>query len=156
MSEEFKPIETQDAFDAAIKSRLERNTRKVTEEVEKKYEGYLSPEDVVREKQTLTEKINALTGQLSEKETTISELTAKAAAYELNSEKMRIAHEAGIPFELAERLSGQTAEELKADAQSLARFTMTKPTASPEFNGEKPPVESSKSAYMEGLAELKK
>ena len=156
MSEEFKPIETQDAVDAAIKSRLERNTRKVTEEVEKKYEGYLSPEDVVREKQTLTEKINVLTGQLSEKETAISELAAKAAAYELSSEKMRIAHEAGIPFELAERLSGQTAEELKADAESLARFTMTRPPASPVFNGEKPPAESSKSAYMEVLAELKK
>ena len=31
MSEEFKIIDTQEAFDSAIKSRLERNTKTVTE-----------------------------------------------------------------------------------------------------------------------------
>ena len=41
MSEEFKVIDTQEAFDSAIKSRLERNTKTVTEEVTKKFEGYL-------------------------------------------------------------------------------------------------------------------
>ena len=45
MSEESKVIDTQEAFDSAIKSRLERNTKTVTEEVTKKFEGYLSPED---------------------------------------------------------------------------------------------------------------
>lgn len=50
MPEEFKPIETQEAFDAAIRSRLERNTRTVTEEVTKKYEGYLSPDEVAAAK----------------------------------------------------------------------------------------------------------
>ena len=33
MSEEFKTIETQEALDAIIKSRLERNTKSVTDSV---------------------------------------------------------------------------------------------------------------------------
>jgi hypothetical protein len=42
MSEEFKIIDTQEAFDAAIKARLERNTRSVTEEVTKSMkDGFL-------------------------------------------------------------------------------------------------------------------
>lgn len=48
MSEEFKTIETQEALDAIIKERLERNTRSVTDSVTKKYEGYISPDEYVR------------------------------------------------------------------------------------------------------------
>ena len=53
MSEEFKAIETQEAFDAAIKARLERNTRTVTEEVTKKYEGYISPDEAKKTTETM-------------------------------------------------------------------------------------------------------
>ena len=42
---EFKVIDTQEAFDAAIKERLERQRKAVTDEVTKKYEGWISPEE---------------------------------------------------------------------------------------------------------------
>lgn len=118
MSEEFKVIETQEAFDAAIKARLERNTRTVTEEVTKKYEGYISPDEAKK----TTEQIEALTKELEAGKATIADLTAKNSAYEISSVKMKIAHEFGLPSELAERINGKDEEEMRKDAESLASF----------------------------------
>ena len=39
MANEFKTIETQEELDAIIKARLDRNTKTVTDEVKKSYEG---------------------------------------------------------------------------------------------------------------------
>lgn len=122
MSEEFKTIETQEALDAIIKNRLERNTRSVTEEVTKKYEGYISPDELKKH----TDQITALTEKLKESETKIADLTAKNSAYEAASVKAKIAQEAGLPIELASRLSGSTEEELKKDAQALAELVKPK------------------------------
>ena len=123
MSEEFKAIETQEALDAIIKNRLERNTKSVTEsvtaEVAKKYEGYISPDDAKKS----ADQIAALTEKLKESETKIADLTAKNSAYEISSAKLKIAQETGLPIELAERLSGTTEEELRKDAETLVKFT---------------------------------
>lgn len=43
---EFKTIETQEELDNIIKDRLDRNTKKITAEVTKQFEGYISPDDV--------------------------------------------------------------------------------------------------------------
>ena len=53
--------------------------------------------------------------QLAEKDSLIKD-------YELKNLKYRVAVEAGIPFELASRLTGETEEEIKKDAESLASF----------------------------------
>ena len=155
MSEEFKIIDTQEAFDAAIKSRLERNTRTVTEEVTKKYEGWLSPDDAAKSSEAYTKQIADLNDKLKGNETTIAELTAKNKAYEISSAKMRIASETGIPLELSDKLSGETDEEIRADAEKLAKYTR-KGQPTPDFSGEKPPADSTKAAYMDMLASLKK
>ena len=42
--------------------------------------------------------------------------------YETSSVKMRIAHENGIPYELAGRLSGDNEEAIKKDAESMSKF----------------------------------
>ena len=115
---DFKTIETQEEFDAAIKARLDRNTKTVTDEVKKSYEGYLSPDEAKK----LTEQVNSLTKQLTERDGTITDLTAKNKAYETASVKTRIAHEKGLPFELADRLSGETEEDIAADAEKLSQF----------------------------------
>lgn len=115
---EFKTIETQEEFDAAIKARLDRNTKTVTDEVKKSYEGYISPDEAKK----LTEQVDTLTKQLTEKDTSIADLTAKNKAYETASVKARIAREKGLPYELAERLSGESEEDIAADAESLAKF----------------------------------
>ena len=119
MSEEFKIIDSQEAFDAAIKARLDRNTRSVTEEVTKKFEGWISPDEAKKS----ADQIADLTGKLKDSETKIADLTAKNSAYEISSVKMKIAHETGLPYELADRISGATEEELKKDAEELAKYT---------------------------------
>lgn len=116
MSEEFKVIETQEELDAVIKDRLARNTRTVTDAVTKKYEGYISPDEA---KKTADE-LATLTKELEANKATIAELTAKNSAYETNSVKMKTAQEYGLPAELAERLNGDTEEDLKKDAESLS------------------------------------
>jgi len=134
---EFKPIETQEALDEIVNARIEENTRAVTESVtatvSKKYEGYISPED-------LAEK----TGEL---ESTISDLTAKNKAYENNAIKLKAAHEFGIPFELSGRINGDDEKAIREDAEKLSKFLTPKPTA-PNFDPEKPPAKNSTDAAL--------
>lgn len=125
----FEPIETQEAFDAAIKSRIERNTKSVTDEVTKKYEGYISPEDASKQTAELNKQIKDLTAKLGERDSSIADLTAKNKAYETASVKTRIAREYNIPYELADRLSGETEEDIKKDAEKLSAFVGRKKTA---------------------------
>ena len=127
---EFKTIETQEEFDAAIKARLDRNTKTVTDEVRKSYEGYISPDEAIK----LTEQVDSLTKALTEKETAITDLTAKNKAYETASVKARIAHEKGLPYELAERLSGETEKDIAADAEKLAQFVGSQKPAAPLYS----------------------
>lgn len=150
---EFKAIETQEAFDAAIKSRLERHARTVTDEVTKKYEGYLSPEDAAKAAETYTGQIADLTAQLETLKTQVSDLTAKNQAHVQSAAKLRIAHEIGIPFELAGRLSGETEEEIRADAESLVKFTTSR-QESPRFSGETPTGDPQNAALLQMLREM--
>ena len=144
---EFKPIETQEALDAILKDRLDRQKKTVTDEIKKQYEGWISPEDAKKS----TDEIAALTGKLSDSEKTIADLTAKNSAYEISSVKMRIAHETGLPYELAERLSGSTEDEIRKDAETLSQFT-TQAQATPSFTSE-PPVGNSTDAAFRALAQ---
>lgn len=135
---DFKPIETQEAFDAAVA------------DVKKQYEGWLSPEDY-------NAKTADLAKQLEANKTTIADLTAKAKAYESGALKMRIAHENGIPYELAGKLSGETEEEIKKDAETLAKFVKNQ-QPQPLANTEHGHVDTNDeyAPYRELLARMKK
>lgn len=155
MPEEFKPIETQEAFDAAIKSRLERNTRTVTEEVTKKYEGYLSPDEVATAKEKQAGKITELQEEIAGYKATISDLQAENKKHVNSTVKLRIAHEVGIPYELAEKISGETEEEIRADAENLAKYTSARRQPTPKFSSESPErQDTQKLAYREMLQSL--
>jgi peptidoglycan hydrolase CwlO-like protein len=91
----------------------------VTEEVRKGFDGWVSPDDAKK----AADQIAELTGQISEKEKAIAELTAKTRAYEISSAKLKIAQEVGLPAELADRITGETEEEMRKDAEQLVRFT---------------------------------
>lgn len=126
---DFKTIETQEELDSIIKERLARNTKTVTDEVTKKFEGYISPDDLGAKTADLSKQIDTLSAQLKEKDSSIADLTAKNAAYEISSVKTRIAAELGIPITLANRLSGKDEKEIRADAESLAKFITPKAAA---------------------------
>lgn len=113
---EFKAITTQEEFDAAIKARIERCKTSTTEEVTKKFEGWVSPDDAKK----TTDQIEALTKEYEESKKTIADLTAKNSAYEAARKKTQIAQDCGLPIELADRISGETDDEMKKDAEKLA------------------------------------
>lgn len=136
-TKEFKVIESQDQLDAIIKTRLERNEKKITESLtaqfNEKYNGWVSPDDV----KSYTDKIEELTKASETSAQTIADLTSKISTLETSRAKMDIAREIGLPIDIADRISGTTEEELRADATKLLAFV--KPTHSrQEFQAEMP------------------
>ena len=119
---EFKVIETQEQLDAIIKSRLDREKAK--------YSDY----------DTLAEKIKNLEAEntnlkqaITDKETSESTTASKIAdlekdvtAWKNKSLKQQIAMKNGLPFDLADRLQGDTEESLNEDAERLASLVSVK------------------------------
>jgi hypothetical protein len=149
---EFKTIETQEELDNIIKDRLSRNTKTVTAEVTKQFEGYISPDEQAK----LTKKVDDLKAELTKKDNTIADLKAKNTAYETASVKTKIAREYGIPEELADRLSGTNEEEYKADAEVLSQFISASHVKdpAPSFDGEsgsRNTVDAALGSLLDGL-----
>ena len=85
---------------------------------------------------------------------TIAELTGKVGTYELASLKARIAHEVGLPYDLANRLTGEDEKALRADAESLAKLIPSKPSA-PPLRSTEPAGDGKDAAYKSLLNGLK-
>ena len=90
-------------------------------------------EGLKTEKSTLENQLLELQKSLESKEeefssyeSNLSELQKEVDNYKLKDLKTSIANQAGIPLDLATRLSGETEEEIKADAESLAGFVNQK------------------------------
>lgn len=149
---EFTPITTQEAFDEAIKARIDRNTKTVTAEVTKKYEGFISPEDYTAKTADFSKQIETLTAQVKDNDKTIADLTAKNKAYETASVKTRIASEFGIPAELAGRLNGETEEDIRKDAEIMSKFTGN--GHMPPFSPNRPETNSKDEAFRKMLQKM--
>lgn len=152
MAEEFKAITTQAEFDAAIQARLDRQKKTVTDEVKKQYEGWISPDDAKKSADQIAQ-LNAQIGTLTQQ---VTDLTAKNTAAELGAMRTRIAHETGLPFELADRLNGSTEEEIRKDAEALSAFTAPKPAPSPSYSPEQPVGSATDAAFRALAADLSK
>lgn len=116
---EFNVIETQEQFDKAIGERIKREQETIRKQYEgylspdeaaKKYEGYLSPDEVKKQYE----------GFLSPDE--VAKKDAALKKYETDSVKTRVALEAGLPYEMAARLSGEDEESIKKDAEAMAKL----------------------------------
>jgi len=119
---EFTPITTQEQFDAAIGERIKRER----ETLAKKYAGH---EELQKKVADYEKQIGDLTASAQESakkyagyDKNIADLQARVKGYETASVKTRIAHETGIPYELASRLSGETEDDIRKDAQTMAQF----------------------------------
>lgn len=140
MENEFTPITTQAELDAKISDAV----AVAVAENEKKYEGYSSPEDVA-----------ALTKERDDSKNAADALSAENKSYKLSAMKMKAANEKGIPFELAEKLSGETEEEINRDAESFAKyFNAPKYKPTPRFSGESGTVSGTNAAMLDALREV--
>jgi hypothetical protein len=121
---EFKVIETQEAFDAAISARLKRDREKYAEqfEAELKDKGWKSPEDIAALTADLTKQIETLQTAAASTEKLMADKDAKIAEgerYRTDLAKTRIALNAGLSIDQVGRLQGSNEEEWTADAQKL-------------------------------------
>lgn len=154
---DFKIIETQEQFDAAITERIAR----AKEAARKEFEGFISPEQQKKVVEELEGKVDKLTGQLEEANSKyaetqgqIKERDAKIAKYEADSVKNRIASEMGLSYNAVSYLSGNTEEEIKKSAEGLKSIIGsygTPPLADPEPE----PAKGETAAYKKMLKNLK-
>lgn len=122
---EFKKIETQEEFDAAIKDRLAREKEKYADydALKKENETFKTQiADLEKAKKDLESEKGTFGSQLEA-------LNSKIKGYETDSAKTRIALEMGLPYEMASRLTGSNEEEIRKDAESLAKFVGKTPLA---------------------------
>lgn len=133
---EFKVIETQEQLNAIIKARLDRE--------KEKYADYNQLAEKIKKletentslKQTITDKETSESTSL----TRISELEKDVTTWKQKSLKQQIAMKNGLPFDLADRLQGDSEESLNEDAERLASLVnvknYTQPLADKEPNFE--------------------
>lgn len=154
----FKPIETQEDLDIIVGERLKREREKYAgfDEAKEKAAKF---DELAKRVSGFEEQIQKLNGDLkaerekhSNTDETIAALTKRATAAEASILKSKIAHEAGLPYELAERLSGDTEDALREDAKTLAGFV--KPQTAPPLRSTEPGNGSnnSKHAALAALA----
>lgn len=133
---EFKVIETQEQLNAIIKARLDREKEKYAD-YDKLSEKIKNLEtENTNLKQTITEKETSVSTSL----TRISELEKDVTSWKQKSLKQQIAMKNGLPFDLADRLQGDSEESLNEDAERLASLVnvknYTQPLADKEPNFE--------------------
>ena len=115
---EFKPITTQEEFDAAIKGRLSREKEKYSDYDQLKSRIAELEEENVGLKST----IEASNQSKEDSDRQLEDLQNKITGYETASLRTRIALKHGLPYDLADRLQGTDEESFEADAERLAGF----------------------------------
>jgi hypothetical protein len=157
---DFKIIETQEQFDAAIGPRLERERKTYAKQLEADYKakGWKSPEEIEALTKDLSDKVTQLETAAKDHETqvggyktTIADLNAKIHAYETDSVKTKVALEMGLPYQMASRLTGDDEKAIRADAESMAKLIgNTKPVA--PLGSMEPNVKNSESSAWTSLS----
>ena len=161
---EFTPITTQEQLEAVLKDRLERQSKKFDTEkadLEKKYSGYMSSDDVTKLKQSYEDQIKDLNTKVdagASVQTELDNAKKQIEAQKIDSLRIKTALQNGIPYEFADRLKGTTAEELTADAKLFAKgFTNhAGQHTQPAYNGESKDIDAVSARFYELNPKLKK
>ncbi len=124
---EFEVITTQEQLDTIINERVEQERGKYAgfDDFKKKAEEY---DALKKESDGYKDTIAGLNkaiegdGKTPGYKKQIEALQGKVKGYETDSVKLRIAHENGIPYELAGRLNGEDEAAIKKDAEIMAKY----------------------------------
>lgn len=151
---EFIAITTQEQLDSVIGDRLKRNEEKWA----KKYEGFVSPDDVASQKQELEKQVADLTSaldgvnkKLSTVEKDIADRDAKIKGFEVSAMKHRIAHENGLSYDAIDFIQGNDEDEIKASAEKFKNL-VGKSHSAPSFQNE-PKLDDGKDSSVRKLAQ---
>lgn len=133
---EFTPITTQEAFDDAIKERLRRQGDKHAAEVAElteKLNAYEAEKGAIEADKnriaSLENELNEAKNKIAGFDSVIAEKDATIKKHETHALKTKICAEFNIPSGLVDRLTGETEEELRADAETLVGFIGKTPVA---------------------------
>lgn len=135
---EFVAITTQEQLDSVIGDRLKRNEEKWA----KKYEGYISQEDMASKTTEFEKQIadlnSALEAAQKKTESFDAEIASREAtikSYELQATRQRIAREKGLSWDAIPFLNGDDEEAISASADALKTLVGTT-HLSPSFANE--------------------
>ena len=145
---DFKPITTQEEFDAAIKARLSREKEKYGDYDQLKSRVTELEEENVGLKST----IEANQQSKAESDKQLEEMQKQIAGYETASMRTRIALQHGLPYDLADRLQGADEESLTTDAERLASFVKSTEYVAPMRNLE-PALEKKENTSYKNLVQ---
>lgn len=127
---EFKPITTQEEFDAAIKERIERAEKKTREAVSAEYKGWADPDAVKKAAESHAAEIARLNeehAKAMEKyagyDDKFTEYETRIKGYELQNIKFQVATEKRLPMNAVEFLQGEDEKAIRESADRLADLT---------------------------------
>ena len=148
---EFTAITTQEQFDAAIGARLQRER----ETLAKKHGDYDDLKTKVADYEKQIGEMSKNAEEASKKyagyDKTLAELQSKVKGYESASVKTRIAHEVGLPYELAGRLSGDDENTIRKDAETLSKLLGNQTHQAPPLRSTEPDGLDNKTAALRSL-----
>ena len=152
---DFTPIMTQEELDKVIGPRLKRER----ETVAKEYEERLS--QITSESEGYKSQVGELTGKLEEVNNKVKEFDVQVAGlnkeisgYKSASLKSKIAHEAGLPYEMASRLSGESEEDIRKDADALKAIIGNGKRVAPSRSSEGAAEDETKAAMRQVVKNL--
>ena len=153
---EFTPIETQERFDAMVKDRVERAKKSAAKEFETQLKDLEQMKESVTAKETeigtLKAKITDLEAEKKTNGESYQSMQKELSQVKLSALKQRIAIDAGIPLEMADRLNGEDEESIKEDAEKVKGFIGAKHVA-PSFKTEEVPEDPAEAGFRE-MAQL--
>ena len=121
---DFTVIETQEQFDKVIGDRIRRAEKQAAE----KYADY---DDLKKQVTHLTEQLQKRKETIDGHKATVDELNAKIHQYETASVKTKVALEAGLPYQMASRLTGDDEKAIRADAEAMVKLIGNNRPAAP-------------------------
>lgn len=150
----FTVIETQEQLDQVIGDRIKRAEAKAAE----KYADYESLKtqnaSYATQISQLNEQLQKQTETITGNKTTIEDLTNKVHKYETDSVKTAVALEMGLPYQMAGRLAGNNEEEIRADAEAMAKLIGSPKPAAPLGSSEPVNTNTPDAAWSKFAAQL--
>lgn len=107
---------TQEELNSIVSERLNKEKDKFSAQISQLEAKNTEYESTIA---NIKSQIQALNDELATKKQEIDEKDKTLRNYAAQAVKVRIANELGLPYELAQRLSGETEEEIRKDADTI-------------------------------------
>lgn len=154
MSDEFKVISTQEEFDAAIKSRLEREKNKFMDQLAGMDDLKAQLEAANKQNGELGAALKEAQDKISGFDSLIAEKDKQLKNYEIGSVKTKVANELNLGYEAVNFLQGEDEESIRKSAEALKNLVGAK--TPPLASGEKlPSADNSEAGLKQLLRNLK-